>query len=398
MVNEKMMDYGKRRNYIRELFEYGREQKKIVGEENVFDFSLGNPSVPPPQEISDALMDVAMNETPIQVHGYTSSAGSDDARDAITAHISRVTGHRFSRRNIFLTCGAAAALMACFKGFRIDRDTEFLVVAPFFAEYKWFVEGVNARLTVVPPQIPDFQINLEALEERLNPNTQAVVINTPNNPSGAVYTEETIRRLAEILKRKSREFGHVIYLISDEPYRELVYDDINVPFIPDFYPNTIICYSYSKSLSLPGDRIGYMFVPDEMENFDEVCWATAGAARALGYVCAPAIMQRVIARCADVPTNLSAYDRNRKLLYGGLTAMGYECCHPDGAFYLFIQAPNGYSSMEFSNLAREKNLLLVPGDDFECPGYLRASYCVSYDMIQRSLSVFRKLMEDTRDN
>ncbi|MDD2232614.1 MAG: pyridoxal phosphate-dependent aminotransferase [Sphaerochaetaceae bacterium] len=393
MINSLMLDFGRRSSTIRDLFEYGNAQKKIVGEDNVFDFSLGNPSVPPPKEVSEAIIDIVEHESAIKVHGYTTSAGNNETRDAIAAHLSKVYDRPFDRHNIFLTCGAAAALTSCIKAFLLDSTSEILAISPYFPEYERFVVGLGGVFKAAPARTSDFQVDLPVFESMIGPKTQAVIINSPNNPSGAVYTEGTLRGVADALTRKSSEYGHPIYLMSDEPYRELVYDGLKVPFVPDFYTNTIICYSYSKSLSLPGDRIGYMLVTDNMDDFDGVCWATAGAARSMGYVCAPALIQKVIARCADVPTDIESYDRNRRLLYGELVKMGYDCVHPDGAFYLFVKAPNGYSSKMFSNLAKKQNLLLVPGDDFGCPGYLRVSYCVSYDMIRRSLPTFKKLID-----
>lgn len=393
MVNQMMLDFGRRSSSIRDLFEYGNAQKKIVGEENVFDFSLGNPSVPAPQAVSDAFIDVIKNEPPIMAHGYTPSAGDVEVRNILAGRIGRINGKKYDKRNIYLTCGAAGALAACLKGFILDGDTEIVGIAPYFPEYERFTVGLGGRFMVVPPQTSDFQIDIKALEGTITSRTQAVIVNSPNNPSGAVYTRKTLEALADALRRKSAQYGHAIYLMSDEPYRELVYDGLETPFIPDIYDNTIICYSFSKSLSLPGDRIGYMFVPDTMENFDEVCWATAGAARSMGYVCAPALMQRMIARCADVKTDIETYDRNRRLIYGELTRIGYECCHPDGAFYLFLKAPHGHGSKEFSEMAKKENVLLVPGDDFGCPGYLRLSYCIDYNKIKRSIPLFKKLFD-----
>lgn len=393
MLNSQMVDFGRRSSTIRNFFEYGKKRRQIVGEENVFDFSLGNPSVPTPSAVTEALIDVLSHRSPIEIHGYTPSAGDIEAREAISADISRRIGRKFCSRNIYLTCGAAASLASCIKAFLLDSSSEIIAIAPFFPEYISFVTGLGGVIKIVPPKVDDFQIDLPALEKLITSKTQAVIINSPNNPSGAVYTRKTLCGLSEILMRKSSQYRHAIYLLSDEPYRELVYDGLEVPFVPDIYPNTIICYSYSKSLSLPGERIGYMFVPDTVEDFDGVCWATSGAARVMGYVCAPALIQKAVALCASVPTDLESYDRNRRLLYGELTSMGYDCCHPDGAFYLFVKAPNGLSSVEFSELAKNEDLLLVPGDDFGCPGFLRISYCVSFEMIKRSIPTFRHLIE-----
>lgn len=392
MISEKMMLLGKNRSEMRNIFEYGLAQAAVVGKENVFDFSIGNPSVPPPDAVGDAFMEV-LNQPPLEVHGYTPAVGCDEARDAIAKHLSKMLNRPFTRRNVYITCGAAAALMASLKGFCLDHESEFVVFAPFFPEYRCFVESAGGVLKVVPADTDKFQINFEALEQILSPKTQAVIVNTPNNPTGAVYTKEVLKKLGELLSKKSAQYGHTIYLISDEPYRELVYDNKEVAFVPDYYDNTIVCYSYSKTLSLPGDRIGYMCVPDTMENFDEVCWATAGAARAMGYVCAPAIMQKVIARCADVPANIEAYAKNRKLLYEGLTKFGYDCVFPDGAFYLFVRSPKG-GAKEFCNRAKKLNVLIVPGDDFGCPTHFRVSYCVDPDTIIRALPLFEQLINE----
>lgn len=395
MVNDHVLKYGRVRSCIRELFEFGKQQAAIVGPENVFDFSIGNPSVPPPEELKQAFIDVIENEPPLMVHGYTSAVGGNDARDAIAKALSDRMGKKFTRRNIYITCGAAAALISSFRAFAVDHDSEAICIAPFFPEYSVFIESAGMKQVVVPPDMDKFQINFPALEKAIGPHTQCVVINSPNNPTGAILTRETLEKLAALLTAKSKELGHTIYLISDEPYRELVYGDMEVPYVPDIYPNTIICYSYSKSLSIPGDRLGYMFVPDCMENFDDVCDATSGAARACGYVCAPAVVQRVIARCAHLMPDLTVYERNRNLLYGALTEMGYECVHPDGAFYLFLKSPTG-DGEEFAELAKKRNILIVPAKDFGCPEYLRICYCVDTEMIERSLPAFKELIDSVK--
>ncbi len=390
MVSERAYQLGAKRSAIRDVFEYGRARAALVGRENVFDLSLGNPSVPPPEEVTEALCEL-LSEEPLSLHGYTSAPGGEAARDAIAASLNRRFGTSFTRDNLYLTCGAAAALTSCFSALTIDRDTEFIAIKPYFPEYDCFAATSGARLVSVPADLTAFQIDFCALEAAITPRTQAVVINSPNNPSGAVYSEETLLRLCKLLTEKSQAFGRPVYLISDEPYRELYYGKVAPPFVTRYYDNTLVCYSFSKSLSLPGERIGYVLIPSEAEDHRRLSCAVAGAARSLGYVCAPTLMQRVVGRCADVPPDLTAYRKNRDLLYGALTGMGYRCVEPQGAFYLFVEAPGG-NAAAFCERAKALDLLLVPGDSFGCPTHLRASYCVSYDTIERSLPLFQALI------
>ena len=392
MVNESMLKLGTNRSCIRELFEYGLRQAAVVGKENVFDYSIGNPSIPAPPEVNEAIVDIIRNTDSLAVHGYTPAPGLPDARAAVAQELSERYGIEIRGANIFFTCGAAPALISVIRALNVD-ESEFIAIAPFFPEYRPFTEANGAKFVVVPADIPSFQINWAALEERISERTQAVIVNTPNNPSGVIYTRETLSRLAELLGRKSAEFGHPIFLIADEPYRELAYDDAEVPFIPTIYPNTIVCYSYSKSLSLPGERIGYVCVPDWVEDSATVFAAIAGAARASGHVCAPALQQRVVARCAYARPDVKAYNENRSLLYEALSSYGYDCVKPNGAFYMFVKAPGG-DSAAFSDKAKEKNLLLVPGNDFGVPEYFRICTCVSKDMILRSLPAFKALIEE----
>ena len=391
MYSQEAYALGANRSCIRELFEYGRSRAAVVGPENVYDYSLGNPSIPSPKEVNDAIRDILLDTDSLLVHGYTSAVGDLEARRAVSRDLNARYGAATKPEEFFLGCGAAPELVSVFRALAVPEG-EILTVAPYFPEYKPFVESAGLRFRVVPPDVPDFQIDFEALEHMLSEHTQAVLINTPNNPSGVVYTRETLQQLADLLTRKSLEFGHPIYLISDEPYRELAYG-VEVPFVPGIYRDTVICYSYSKSLSLPGERIGYVYVPQAATDGPALYAAVCGAARSTGHVCAPSLMQKVIARCAHLRPDLAAYDKNRKALYEGLTAMGYEMAKPDGAFYLFIKAP-GADANAFSEKAKRKDLLLVPGDGFGCPGYFRICYCVSYDMIQRSLPVFRALIEE----
>lgn len=396
MVNETFHKLGTAPSVIRELFAYGLRQAAVIGAENVYDYSLGNPSIPSPAKVNQSICDIVKDTDSIKVHGYSMAAGFDGARQAIADNLNRRFGLSLKASNLFLTCGAAPALIAVIKALLCDDQAEIMAIAPFFPEYRPFTEANGGKLVVVPADTKAFQINMEALEKLISCHTQAIIVNSPNNPSGVVYTEETLKKLAEVLTRKSQEYGHPIYIIADEPYRELVYGGVKVPFIPHIYPDTIVCYSYSKSLSLPGERIGYVCVPDFAADSAAVYAAIAGAARAMGHVCPPTLMQLVIERCADEMPDLAAYDENRTLLYDSLTAMGYECAKPDGAFYLFVKAPNG-DAMAFSEKAKtEYNLLVVPGDGFECPGYLRLSYCVSNDMIRRSLPAFKGMIESCK--
>ena len=390
MFNETAYALGANRSCIRELFEYGRSRAAIVGEENVFDYSLGNPSIPAPPAVNRAICDILADTDSLKVHGYTSAVGDLATRQAIADDLNQRYDADIDPKELFIGCGAAPELTAVFRALAVPGG-EILAIAPYFPEYKPFVENAGAVFKVVPPDVPGFQINMAALEGMLNVNTQAVILNSPNNPSGVVYTKETLGTLAALLTRKAAEFGHPIYIVSDEPYRELVYG-VEAPFIPKLYPNTVICYSYSKSLSLPGERIGYVYVPKQCADSAALYAAIAGAARAMGHVCAPSLLQKVIARCTDLRPDLAAYDKNRRALYEGLTAMGYEMAKPDGAFYLFIKAPGGDANV-FSEKAKQQDLLLVPGDGFGCPGYFRICYCVSYDMIQRSLPVFARLIQ-----
>lgn len=391
MLNEEALRLGTERSVIRELFEYGNMRAEQVGRENVFDYSLGNPSIPAPEEVNKTIVAVLQEMDSLAVHGYTSADGDLEIRKAIAQDLN----HRFDANakpeELFIGCGAAPELTAVLCALAVPGG-EVLAIAPYFPEYKPFAEMAGLAFKVVPPDIPHFQILMDRLEQMLTPNTQAVIINSPNNPAGIVYTKETLSALAALLMKKSDEFGHPVYIIADEPYRELVYDGAYAPFIPNIYPDTVVCYSYSKSLSLPGERIGYIYVPGNAADSKALYAAIAGAARAMGHVCAPSLWQKVVARCTHLRPDLESYDRNRKALYNGLTAMGYEVAKPEGAFYLFVKAPGG-DAMTFSHRAKQLDLLVVPGDGFGCPGYFRLCYCVSYDMIQRSLPLFEKLIK-----
>ena len=393
MVNQEYYNLGTAPSVIRQLFAYGLEQAKVVGPEKVYDYSLGNPSIPAPKKVNESIKKIVDETDSIKLHGYSMAPGFDEARTAVAKDLTARFGLDVKASELFFTCGAAPALISIIKALTIDADTEIMAIAPFFPEYRPFVTANGAKLVVVPADTKAFQIHLDAVEERITKHTQAIIVNSPNNPSGVVYTEETLKGLAALLERKSAEYGHPIYIIADEPYRELVYGGVKVPFIPCLYKNTIVCYSYSKSLSLPGERIGYVYVPGFADDSDAVYAAVSGAARIMGHVCPPTLLQMVIERCAEERPDLVAYDENRNLLYNALTEMGYECAKPDGAFYLFVKAPNGDANAFSEKAKLEHNLLVVPADGFGCPGFFRLSYCVANDMIKRSLPAFKAMIE-----
>ena len=390
MYNQTAYELGSNRSCIRDLFEYGRARAAVVGEENVFDYSLGNPSIPAPPAVEAAIRQILADTPSIAIHGYTSAVGDLDTRQAIADDLNARYGQDIQAQELFIGCGAAPELCAVFQALAVP-GSKILAIAPYFPEYGPFVRGTGAEFDVVPPDVPGFQIDFAALEEKLTQNTCALILNSPNNPAGTVYTRQTLEKLAALLTQKSEAFGHPVYIIADEPYRELVYDGVQVSYIPAIYPNTIICYSYSKSLSLPGERIGYVLVPRQAQDSAALYAAVAGASRQNGHVCAPSLWQKVIARCAHLRPDLAAYDRNRKTLYEGLLAAGYEVAKPDGAFYLFVKAPNG-DGVAFSEMAKKLDLLVVPGEGFGCPGYFRLCYCVKYETIVKSLPLFAKLI------
>ena len=392
MINKNMYALGANRSCIRELFEYGRQRAAVVGAENVFDYSLGNPSIPAPAGVNEAIAAVIAEMPSLAVHGYTSAPGDLGLRQAVADDLNERYNAGVRANDLFIGCGAAPELVSVIRALAVE-NSEFIAVAPFFPEYRPFVESSGGKLVVVPADIPNFQIDFAALENALNANTQAIILNSPNNPAGTVYTAETLQKLATLLDRKGAEYGKTIYIISDEPYRELVYGDAVAPWVPGIYDNTVVCYSWSKSLSLPGERVGYVYVSEKCADHDALYAAVAGAARSIGHVCAPSLMQKVIARCAKLRPDLQAYDENRRLLSESLASYGYEMAKPDGAFYLFVKAPGG-SSKDFSEKAKLQDLLVVPGDDFGCPEYFRICYCVSHDLIERSLPIFEKLIKE----
>ena len=389
MISKQMEELVKGSSVIRAMFEEGKKLAAKYGAENVYDFSLGNPSVEPPEEVRQAMVDIVQKEDQNYLHGYMNNSGYEDVRRTIAESINRKFGMHFAERNIVMTVGAAGGLNVVLKTL-VNPGEEVIVFAPFFGEYRNYVSNVNGKVVVVPPDTDTFMPNMERFEACITELTKAVIINTPNNPTGVVYPEQTIRELSAILEKKQREFGTDIYLISDEPYRELVYGYVVVPYIPKYYNNTIVGYSYSKSLSLPGERIGYLVIPDEVADFEQVSAGANVATRILGFVNAPSLQQRVIARCIDAKVDVSVYDKNRRLLVENLRKFGYECASPDGAFYLFVKALEE-DDTAFAAKAKELNLLIVPGSSFACPGYVRISYCVDYDMIVRSLPAFEKL-------
>ncbi|MBS5149960.1 MAG: pyridoxal phosphate-dependent aminotransferase [Butyricicoccus pullicaecorum] len=390
MLNPSVLELGQKRSTIRELFAFGQQRAAVVGAENIFDFSIGNPNVPAPDAIKQTIIDLL--NTPIQAHGYTAAQGADFARTAIADDLNRRFGTHYGAQNLYLTVGAAAALSICFKTLTTSSEDEFIVLAPYFPEYLVFIEhGAGAKAVIVPARTTDFQIDFEALSQCISTHTRAIVVNSPNNPSGAVYSPDTIRHLAALLKQKSDDIGHPIFIISDEPYRELIYDAATeVPFLPHYYDNTLVCYSYSKSLSLPGERIGYVLIPDTVPDFEQTYAAICGAGRVLGYVNAPSLFQHVVAQCSGLTADLSIYAKNRDLLYDALTAFGYSCVKPKGAFYMFPQVP-ALDDYAFCERAKQLDLLVVPGTDFGACGHIRISYCVQTETIERALPLFEQL-------
>jgi aspartate aminotransferase len=390
MLPQEMIRLGTNRNAIRELFEYGKRRAAQVGAENVFDFSIGNPSVPAPDSVRDAAQELLAGD-PIPLHGYTSAQGDAAAREAIAQDLNRRFHAGCCGDDLYLTVGATAALCSCFHGLTCPGD-EYICFAPYFPEYGVFIQGAGGKMVVIPPEIEAFQIDFAAFEQAINPNTKGVVVNSPNNPSGAVCSGQTVKRLADLLRKKSAQYGHPIYLISDEPYREIVYGD-PAPWLPSYYDNTLVCYSYSKSLSLPGERMGYVLVPPAVEDHDTVYAAVLGAGRKLGYICAPSLFQHIITRCTGQTADLSVYRRNRDLLVKSLREMGYHCVEPGGTFYLFPRTLEP-DDVAFSERAKKHDLLLVPGSGFGCPGHVRVSFCVPTQRIERALPAFEKLKKE----
>ena len=392
MISEKMTELGLKRSVIREIFEYGNKRRAEIGSENVFDFSLGNPSIPAPDFVNQTMKNLIEKTNPVALHGYTSAQGALPVRQAIADDINKRFGAGATPDLLYMTCGAAASLTITLNAI-VNKGDEVIVLAPFFPEYRVFAEKAGAEIRIVKCRESDLQIDFDALNEALNEKTKAIIVNSPNNPSGVVFNQDTIETLCNLLSQKSKEYGNDIFIIADEPYRELVYGGIEVPYIPNFYDNTVVCYSFSKSLSLPGERIGYIFVSPKVNECQKVYAAVCGAGRALGFVCAPSLLQYTVAECLGMTADISVYDKNRNLLYNALTEYGYEAARPDGAFYLFVKSPEK-DAAAFCERAKKYEILIVPSDDFGMEGYVRISYCVSTQMIEKSLDSFKKLIDE----
>lgn len=392
MYTESLVKFGKVRSEIRDLFEYGMKRKAEIGEENVYDFSIGNPSVPAPQCVSDTIKELVDTSDSISLHGYTSAQGDAMVRKTMADHLNKKYGAKVSADNIYMTCGAAAALSIVMNACMQPGD-ECLVIKPYFPEYGVYIERSGAKVVEVDPEEKTLQIDIDNVEAAINENTKAIVINSPNNPSGVVYKKDKVEALCELLKKKEEEYGHPIFIITDEPYRELIYDDIELPYLINYYDNTFSCYSFSKALSMPGERIGYVVVSPNIVNYEDAYAAVCGSGRALGYVCAPSLWQKVVAKCVDATADISIYKKNRDLFYNSLTEMGFECVYPDGAFYLFVKAMEE-DSRAFSDKCKEHEILVVPADSFGMPGYVRVSYCVETKQIEDALPAFKALAEE----
>ena len=392
MISEKMIGMVQNSSAIRAMFEEGKIMADKYGAENVYDFSLGNPNVPAPAEVKNAIEEIIHEEDSLMVHGYMSKSGYEDVRQAIADSLNERFETRFRQENILMTVGAAGGLNVILKTL-LNPGEEVLTFAPYFGEYRSYVSNFDGILKAVPANTVDFQPNLEVFETMITPKTKAVIVNTPNNPTGVIYSEETVKKLAQILEKKQKEYGISIYLISDEPYRELAYDGAEVPYLTKYYRNTIVGYSFSKSLSLPGERIGYLVIPDEADESELIIGAANVANRILGYVNAPSLFQRVIAKCLNARADVEYYNRNRETLYNGLAEAGFSCIKPQGAFYLFVKSPVE-DEKEFCEAAKKYHLLIVPGSSFACPGYVRLAYCVSYETVIGALPKFAELAKE----
>jgi len=391
-INEKSYALGSKRSIIREIFEYSKIRAQEIGADKVFDFSIGNPSVEPPKMVIDAIKELISTENQTLLHGYTSAQGDLGVRKAVSDNINKRFNLNLTPNNIYMTCGAAASISICLKAV-VNAGDECIVFAPFFTEYRVFVENAGGKLVISQPDQSNLQVDIVDFESKITNNTKAIILNSPNNPSGVVYTEKTIKDVCKVLDKKQEEYGHAIYLICDEPYRELVYENIEVPYLMNYYKNTLVCYSYSKSLSLPGERIGYIAVNPDMQDSQNVYFAVCGAGRSLGYVCAPSLFQQVVAKCVDAKVNVEIYKENRDLLYASLTNCGFDCVKPDGAFYLFVKSPD-QDAYSFYEKAKKFEILVVPCDDFGLEGYVRIAYCVDKKRIVNSLKGFELLAKE----
>ncbi len=389
MIAKRMIKYVEGSSVTRAMFEEGKRLAAKYGADNVYDFSLGNPSTPPPEDVSKAMIDIINEESPNKLHGYMNNSGYEEVREVIAQSLNKKYDTNFLQENIIMTVGAAGGLNVILKTL-LDAGDEVIAFAPYFGEYNNYVANFDAVMVVVPPNIPDFIPDIEAFSKKITKKTKAVIINNPNNPTGVVYSEDVIKKIVKVLEDKQIEFGTQIYLISDEPYREIVYDGVQVPYLTKYYDNTIVGYSYSKSLSLPGERIGYLVIPDEADDSQNIICAANVANRILGFVNAPSLLQLTVAKCLDAETDVSVYDTNRKLLYGKLASLGFECVKPEGAFYLWVKSPDE-DDRKFADRAKQYNILFVPGSSYMCAGYVRIAYCVDTDMIKRSFAAFEKL-------
>ena len=392
-MNKKMLELGNKRSIIRELFEFSKQKKAELGADKLYDFTLGNPSIPAHEDVNKTIVDLINTTDSTLIHGYTSAPGDNEVRKAIADDLNKRFGTNYKLTDLYMTCGAAASLCITFRALVENPTDEILAIAPYFTEYKVFVESAGATFKVVPADLKTFEINFEELEKMINKNTSGIIVNSPNNPSGVVYSEKSLKQLAKLLEEKEKEYGHPVYIICDEPYREIVFDGKTAPHIPNLYKNTIICYSYSKSLSLPGERIGYILVPEQIKDSKDIYAACLGAGRAYGYVCAPSLFQKVIAHVANKTSDMSEYAKNRDLLYNGLTELGYECVYPQGAFYLFMKSPDENANA-FMEKAKKYNIVIVPSDGFGVKGYVRLAYCVSSKTIINSLPAFKELIKE----
>ena len=392
MYTESLVKFGKVRSEIRDVFEYSQKRKAEIGEENVFDFSIGNPSVPAPECVNDAIKELIDTSDSLSLHGYTSAQGDAKVRETVANHLNKRFDAGISADNLYMTCGAAAALSIVMNAC-MQPGEECLVIKPYFPEYAVYIERSGAKTVEVDPEENTLQFDIDNIEAAINEKTKAIVIKSPNNPCGVVYKKEKIEALCELLEKKQEEYGHPIFIITDEPYRELIYDDIEVPYIINYYDNTFSCYSYSKALSMPGERIGYVVVSPKIANYEDAYAAVCGSGRALGYVCAPSLWQKVVAKCIDATADISIYKKNRDLFYNSLTEMGFECVYPDGAFYLFMKAKEE-DSRAFSEVCKKHEILVVPADSFGMPGYVRISYCVNTKQIEDALPAFEAVAEE----